>query len=85
MTHCGLSFDLCCVWFLPDPLNQANGCNDESDHTSSDEGISSEEADDYQSYSEFVKKNTVCLISLCHLAYAYVVYSKDRGLRISSF
>uniref|UniRef100_A0A0D9YWP1 DNA helicase n=1 Tax=Oryza glumipatula TaxID=40148 RepID=A0A0D9YWP1_9ORYZ len=44
---------------IKDPLNQANGCNDESDHTSSDEGISSEEADDYQSYSEFVKKNTV--------------------------
>uniref|UniRef100_J3LG01 DNA helicase n=1 Tax=Oryza brachyantha TaxID=4533 RepID=J3LG01_ORYBR len=41
-----------------DSLNQANGCNDESDHTSSDEGISSEEADDYHSYSEFVKKNT---------------------------
>uniref|UniRef100_A0A0E0CQ01 Protein PHOTOPERIOD-INDEPENDENT EARLY FLOWERING 1 n=1 Tax=Oryza meridionalis TaxID=40149 RepID=A0A0E0CQ01_9ORYZ len=44
---------------IKDPLNQANGCNDESDHTSSDEGISSEEADDYHSYSEFVKKNTV--------------------------
>ncbi|KAF0933873.1 hypothetical protein E2562_019320 [Oryza meyeriana var. granulata] len=43
---------------IKDPLNQANGCNDESDHSSSDEGISSEEADDYHSYSEFVKKNT---------------------------
>uniref|UniRef100_A0A0D9VJP4 DNA helicase n=1 Tax=Leersia perrieri TaxID=77586 RepID=A0A0D9VJP4_9ORYZ len=42
---------------IKDSLNQANGRNDESDHTSNDEGISSEEEDDYRSYSEFVKKN----------------------------
>ncbi|KAG8071924.1 hypothetical protein GUJ93_ZPchr0006g41460 [Zizania palustris] len=40
-----------------DSLDQANGYSYESDHTSSDEGISSEEEDDNHSYSEFVKKN----------------------------
>ncbi|KAL5213101.1 hypothetical protein ABZP36_023948 [Zizania latifolia] len=40
-----------------DSLDQTNGYSYESDHTSSDEGISSEEEDDNHSYSEFVKKN----------------------------
>ncbi|AQK73672.1 Protein PHOTOPERIOD-INDEPENDENT EARLY FLOWERING 1, partial [Zea mays] len=37
--------------------NQANGCDHELAHSSSDEGNSSEEVDDGHSYAEFVKKN----------------------------
>ncbi|KAG8059822.1 hypothetical protein GUJ93_ZPchr0002g26685 [Zizania palustris] len=40
-----------------DSLDQANGYSYESDHTSSNEGISSEEVDDNHSYSEFGKCN----------------------------
>ncbi|KAL6911860.1 hypothetical protein ACP4OV_000665 [Aristida adscensionis] len=40
-----------------DSSNQANGCDHEPTHSSSDEGNSSEEVDDGHSYAEFVKKN----------------------------
>ncbi|XP_062219951.1 protein PHOTOPERIOD-INDEPENDENT EARLY FLOWERING 1-like isoform X2 [Phragmites australis] len=43
--------------FIVDYSNQANGCDHESAHSSSDEGNSSEEVDDGHSYAEFVKKN----------------------------
>lgn len=40
-----------------DALSQANGCDHEPSHSSSDDGNSSEEVDDGRSYTEFVKKN----------------------------
>ncbi|GJM86482.1 hypothetical protein PR202_ga02346 [Eleusine coracana subsp. coracana] len=40
-----------------DASNQANGCDHKPSDSSSDEGNSSEEGDDYHSYAEFVKKN----------------------------
>ncbi|AQK73658.1 Protein PHOTOPERIOD-INDEPENDENT EARLY FLOWERING 1 [Zea mays] len=48
--------------------NQANGCDHELAHSSSDEGNSSEEVDDGHSYAEFVKKNHVHLL----LSYMWV-------------
>ncbi|XP_066322316.1 protein PHOTOPERIOD-INDEPENDENT EARLY FLOWERING 1-like isoform X2 [Miscanthus floridulus] len=42
---------------IVDSSNQANGCDHEPAHSSSDDGNSSEEVDDDQSYAEFVKKS----------------------------
>ncbi|XP_004953500.1 protein PHOTOPERIOD-INDEPENDENT EARLY FLOWERING 1 isoform X4 [Setaria italica] len=42
---------------IVDSSNQANGCDHDTAHSSSDDGNSSEEEDDGHSYAEFVKKN----------------------------
>jgi hypothetical protein len=70
------------MWILPSVTpNQANGCDHELAHSSSDEGNSSEEVDDGHSYAEFVKKNHVHLLlsymwSICWLYSLFILWMK---------
>ena len=77
--------------FFSDSSNQANGCDHEPAHSSSDDGNSSEEVDDGQSYAEFVKKSHVCLLSvsyLCSMCWLYsfiFIHSLDETLDIEHY
>ncbi|TVT99739.1 hypothetical protein EJB05_54878 [Eragrostis curvula] len=53
----GINSNLDSKNLIVDTSNQANGCDHEPSHSSSDEDDSSEEGDDGHSYAEFVKKN----------------------------
>jgi hypothetical protein len=66
------------MWILPffsDSSNQANGCDHEPAHSSSDDGNSSEEVNDGHSYAEFMKKSHVCLLSVSYLCSMCWLYS----------
>jgi hypothetical protein len=59
-------------FFSSDSSNQANGCDHEPAHSSSDDGNSSEEEDDGHSYAEFIKKNHVHMLSASYFFLCWV-------------